>query len=88
LPVAHRLYLPEPWVNDVARRAKAGIPPDIVFQTKPEIALDQIRAAIAAGIPSGTVVADAGYGNDSKFRDGVTALRLRYVVGIQTNLLL
>ena len=88
LPVAHRLYLPEPWVNDVVRRAKAGIPPDIVFQTKPEIALDQIRAAIAAGIPSGTMVADAGYGNDSKFRDGVTALRLRYVVGIQTNLLL
>jgi SRSO17 transposase len=88
LPVAHRLYLPEPWVNDVARRAKAGIPPDIVFQTKPEIALDQIRAAIAAGIPSGTVVADAGYGNDSKFREGVTALGLCYVVGIQTNLLL
>src|SRR5271154_7114271 len=43
LPVAHRLYLPEPWVTDVERRAKAGIPPDIVFRTKPEIALDQIR---------------------------------------------
>jgi hypothetical protein len=45
LPVAHRLYLPEPWVNDVERRTKAGIPPDTVFKTKPEIALDLIRAA-------------------------------------------
>jgi SRSO17 transposase len=88
LPVAHRLYLPEPWANDVERRTKAGIPSDTVFKTKPEIALDLIRAAQAAGISSGTVLADAGYGNDSKFRDGVTALGLTYVVGIQTNLLL
>ena len=88
LPIAHRLYLPEAWVSDVERRAKAGIPPDIVFKTKPEIALDLIRAALAAGIPPATVLTDAGYGNDSKFRDGVTALGLNYVVGIQTNLLL
>lgn len=88
LPVAHRLYLPELWVNDAERRAKAAIPPEIVFRTKPEIALEQIRDALAAGIPHGTVVADAGYGNDSKFRDGITALGLRYAVGIQTNLLL
>jgi SRSO17 transposase len=88
LPVAHRLYLPEAWANDAERRAKAKIPPDIVFQTRPEIALDQIRLAVVADIAPGNVVADAGYGNDSKFRDGVTALGLRYVVGIQTNLLL
>ncbi len=88
LPVAHRLYLPEPWVNDVERRTKAGIPPDTVFKTKPEIALDLIRAAQAAGISPGAVLVDAGYGNDSKFRDGVTALGLSYVAGIQTNLLL
>ena len=88
LPVAHRLYLPEPWANDAERRAKAGVPPDIAFQTKPEIALDLIRDALAAGIPPATVLADAGYGNDSKFRDGVTAHGLTYVVGIQSNLLL
>jgi SRSO17 transposase len=88
LPVAHRLYLPEPWVNDAARRKKAGIPPDIAFKTKPEIALGLIGDALAAGIPPATVLADAGYGNDSKFRDGVTALGLSYVVGIQTTLLL
>jgi SRSO17 transposase len=88
LPVAHRLYLPETWANDKERRAKAGIPPDIVFQTKPEIALDQIREALETGLTSGLVLADAGYGNDSKFRDGITALGLRYIVGIQSNLLL
>ncbi len=50
LPVALRLYLPEPWANDKARRAKAGIPNGIEFQTKPRIALDQIRQAIADGV--------------------------------------
>jgi SRSO17 transposase len=72
----------------VERRAKAGVPTDIAVRTRPEIALDLIRDALAAGIPRGTVLADAGYGNDGKFRDGVTALGLNYVVGIQSNLLL
>ena len=47
LPVAYRLYLPEAWAGDAERRIKAGVPPDITFQTKPRIALDQIRAAWA-----------------------------------------
>src|SRR6187200_3304944 len=51
LPVAYRLYLPEAWAGNPERRATAGIPPDIAFQTKPRIALDQIRAACAAGLP-------------------------------------
>jgi SRSO17 transposase len=88
LPVAHRLYLPEPWTNDAGRRTKAGVPSDVTFRTKPEIALDLIRDALAAGISPGTVLADAGYGNDSGFRDGITALGLSYVVGIQSNLML
>ena len=50
LPIAHRLYLPEAWANDAERRAKVGVPEDVVFQTKPEIALDQIRAAQAAAL--------------------------------------
>ena len=88
LPVTHRLYLPEPWANDAERRTKAGVPSDVIFRTKPEIALDLIREAQAAGISPGTVLADAGYGNDSGFRDGIAALGLRYVVGIQSNLML
>jgi SRSO17 transposase len=88
LPIAHRLYLPETWANDMPRRKKAKVPEDIVFKTKLQIALDQLQTAHAAGIPLGTVLADAGYGNSSQFRDGVSALALLYVVGVQSNMLL
>jgi len=87
LPIAHRLYLPQSWADDPQRRQKAKIPQDIVFQTKPQIALQQLRAAKAAGVPLGTVLADAGYGYDGQFRDGVTELGLLYAVGIQSNVL-
>ncbi len=61
----------------------AGVPEEVVFATKPSIALQQIRRAVADGVPRGVVVTDAGYGNDTSFRDGVTALDLPYVAGIQ-----
>jgi SRSO17 transposase len=85
LPIAYQLYLPEAWANDPARRRKAGVPEDIAFQTKPQIALAQIRAALLAGVSSAVVLADAGYGVDTGFRDGITELGLRYVVGIQSS---
>ena len=84
LPVAHHLYLPRPWADDPARRAGAGVPEEVTFQTKPEIALAQIRAALQAGVTPATVLADAGYGVDTEFRDGITALGLPYVVGVQS----
>lgn len=85
LPVAYRLYLPEDWAADADRRAKAGVPAAVSFQTKPEIALDQIRAALAAGIPKGVVLMDAGYGGDTGLRTEITALGLTYVAGIRPN---
>jgi len=85
LPIAYRLYLPEPWANDPIRRDKAGVPDAVRFETKPQIALGQIRAALAAGVPPTAVLTDAGYGVDTDFRDGVTALDLPYVVGIQSS---
>src|SRR5499427_5943329 len=84
LPIAWRLYLPEVWTEDKKRRKAAGIPEDIEFQTKPEIAFEQIRAAVDRQIPAAPVLADAAYGNDTKFREGLTALGLLYVVGIQS----
>ena len=60
------------------------IPKDVRFKTKPQIALDQIRAAHAAGVAPGIVLADAGYGANSDFRAGVSALNLPYVTGIQS----
>jgi SRSO17 transposase len=85
LPVAWRLYLPEEWAQDQQRRAKAKVPDTILFQTKAEIALDQIQAALAAGLPRGVVLMDAGYGNDTALRTQITALELRYVAGIQAS---
>jgi SRSO17 transposase len=84
LPVAYRLYLPEIWANDSQLRQQAKIPNAIVFQTKLEIALGQIRQAIADGIPRGTVLADPAYGNDTGFRQAVAKLELNYVLGIQS----
>ena len=85
LPIAYRLYLPEAWAKDTVRRRKAGVPDDIAFQTKPQIALEQLRLALEAGVAPATVLTDAGYGIDTDFRDGVTALGLSYVVGIQSS---
>jgi SRSO17 transposase len=85
LPVAYRLYLPQDWADDSERRRKAGVPDDISFKTKHEIALDQLRWACEAGLPRGVVLMDAGYGNNSDLRADITALELTYVVGILSN---
>jgi len=86
LPIAYRLYLPKEWAEDTERRKKAEVPKEVKFQTKPEIVLDQIRAAVTAQIPRGVVLADAAYGINTEFRDGVTQLGLQYVVGVQSSL--
>jgi len=85
LPIAYRLYLPHEWADDPDRRAQAGVPDDVVFQTKPQIALDQLRAAMAAGIDAEVALLDAGYGNDTDLRDGITEMGLAYGVGIQSS---
>jgi SRSO17 transposase len=88
LPVAYRLYLPKDWAEDGARRNKAGVPLDIGFKPKPQIALEQIRWACEAGVPRGVALMDVAYGNDSRLRTGMTALGLTYVAGIQSNTLM
>ena len=84
LPVAYRLYLPQEWAKDRARRRKAGVPGRIRFKTKQEIALEQIRWAREAGLPRGVALMDADYGRNAKLRRGVTAQGLTYVAGIQS----
>ena len=85
LPVAYQLYLPKDWASDRNRRHKVGIPDEISFKTKPEIALAQIRWACEAGLPRGVVLMDAGYGVDTDLRMNITALGLSYVAGIQSH---
>jgi SRSO17 transposase len=83
LPIAYQLYLPREWAEDAPRRTKAEVPAEIRFVTKSAIALEQLRAARAAGVPAGVVLSDAGYGNDTDFRLGISALGMTYAVGIQ-----
>jgi SRSO17 transposase len=87
LPVAYRLYLPEAWTKDRARRKKAGVPKQIKFKTKPQIALEQIRWACEAGLPRGVALMDVAYGRDSGLRTGMTELGVLYVAGILPNTL-
>ena len=84
LPVAYRLYLPKEWADDPARLAIAGVPDEVRFQTKPEIALQQLREALADGVPPGVALIDPAYGNDSKLRAGISGLGLTYVAGIMS----
>jgi len=62
-------------------------PEDVVFRAKPDIALGQTRTALSSGVPSGVVLADAGYGVDTAFRSGLTGIGLSYIVGIQSSTL-
>jgi SRSO17 transposase len=85
LPIAWRLYLPEVWCQDSERRQKAGVPEGIEFQTKPAIALEQMRQAIEQEVPVGVVLADAAYGNSTQFRTAISELGLQYTVAIESS---
>jgi SRSO17 transposase len=82
VPAAWRLYLPEGWAKDRERRAKVGIPAQVAFQEKWRIALEEIDALLEEDLPLAPVVADAGYGTTTDFRDGLTGRGFSYVVGI------
>jgi SRSO17 transposase len=85
MPAAYRLYLPKAWAQDPKRRSAAGVPTEIVFEEKWRIALEQIRRMRRDDeLPPAPVVADAGYGDTTAFRDGITALGLSYAVGIKS----
>jgi SRSO17 transposase len=82
LPVAYRLYLPKEWAADRARRRKAGVPAEVRFATKGQIALAQLEQLLAAGAPANCVLADAAYGSETAFRLRLSELGVPYMVGI------
>lgn len=75
-----RLFLPEEWANDRDRRAAAGVPADIIFRTKPELALALAAGAVAEGIPFRWIGGDGVYGDSPTFVQGVRALDKWYVL--------
>ena len=77
-----RLYLPEEWANDRRRCRQANVPTDVHFQTKSEIAIDLLDAAIAAGVRSHIVLADSGYGDNREFRNAIRERGFEYAVGV------
>ena len=85
LPLAYRLYLPREWAEDQARRKRAGVPPEIAFATKGEIAWAHIETALESGIPRGIVLMDAGYGVETQLRERLSARGLTYAAGVRSN---
>ncbi len=85
IPVAWRLYLPEEWAADQDRRSGAGVPQALEFATKTQIALQQLRALLAEGAPRHCVLADAGYGVDTAFRQALSDMGLMYAVGVTSS---
>lgn len=76
------LYLPQSWFDDPARCEEVGVPEDLVFRTKPQIALDLITRTLSDGVPLKWITADEGYGQVPEFMDGVAARGLFYVVEV------
>jgi SRSO17 transposase len=82
LPAAWRLYLPEAWCEDEERRKKARVPKEVIFRKKWEIALDEVDRLQASGVPWAPILADAGYGGVTEFREALVQRGRTYAVGI------
>jgi SRSO17 transposase len=82
-PVATRLYLGKEWAADEVRRTTAKVPKAIVFQTKPQIALDLLDQADSWGVTYACVVADADYGDNPNFLAGLEKRHKRYVLAVR-----
>jgi SRSO17 transposase len=80
--IDRRVYLPKSWIGDRDRCAAAGIPADVAFATKPELALNMITEAVAARTPAAWVASDELYGDNGAFRRGVAKLGLGYVLAV------
>jgi SRSO17 transposase len=85
LPIDFELYLPKSWTDDPARRREAHIPDHVCFRTKPELAIEMIRRAVADEMPRAPVLADTSYGDSSDFRNEVRKLGLDYAVAVSAH---
>jgi SRSO17 transposase len=79
-PIDRRLYLPKEWIDDDERRKGAGIPEEIVFKTKPELALDMLKDATDFGILYSWAAGDCAYGDNRKIRSWLEEQQKSYVL--------
>jgi len=82
VPVGARLYLPESWTQDPVRCREAGVPAEVGFATKPQIALNLIQQVLADGVVRAPVLGDNAYGINGEFRDRLRALGLEFFLQI------
>lgn len=82
-PIAAQLYLPQSWSQDARRRAEAGVPAEIEFRTKPELALALIQQTHAAGVCPAPVLGDSAYGDSADFREGVRQLGMEFFLQVE-----
>jgi SRSO17 transposase len=80
--IDRRLYLPRCWTDDPRRCAAAGVPPEVGFATKPQLAGDMIGAALDGGVTAGWVAADEVYGNDPAFRARLRSRGAGFVLAV------
>lgn len=85
IPLDFELYLPQSWIDDAVRRAKARIPFTAQFKSNIDLALGMIERATAAGIPGDILLADAAYGGSSEFRNAVRVLGFDFAVQVQSS---
>jgi len=79
-----RLFLPEEWAADRRRRKEAGVPEGVVFRSKPELGLEMVAEAAAAGMPFRWVGGDSLYGDSPTFVQGLRALKKGYVLDVSS----
>lgn len=84
LPLSLQLYLPKDWAEDEGRRAKVGVPNSVLFREKWRIAIDEVKRLQRADVRFGTVLADAGYGHCTEFREELSRLGLLWALGVQS----
>ena len=82
--IDRELYLPKVWTDDRERCREAGIPANVAFATKPELARQMLRRAFRAGVLAAWVTADEVYGGDSKFRKTLEKQGIGYVVAVSS----
>jgi SRSO17 transposase len=76
------VYLPKGWAADGPRRAAAGVPPEVRFATKPQLARAMLQRAFAAGVPAAWVVGDTVYGTGRGLRPWLETERRAYVLAV------